>query len=141
MRSSSTRHIYPGLLAKARHWPEKGLLREFPLSCTIHSLKAVVLHCCHVRLFDSFFTKFFWRSEATVAGVFERFGVSFVSSVLAGDRCHNGLFIVWEYMFVLIWSGLTYNTDFCTYGRMLARAFFLVRFLLRRFLRAVMNAL
>ena len=58
VRSSSTRHIYPGLLAKARHWPEKGLLREYPLSCTIHSLKAVVLHCCHVRLFDSFFTKF-----------------------------------------------------------------------------------
>ena len=62
---------------------------------------------------------FFWRSEATVAGVFERFGVSFVSCVLAGDRYHNGLFIVWEYMFVLIWSGLTYNTDFCTYGRRL----------------------
>ena len=60
---------------------------------------------------------FFGRSEATVAGVFERFGVSFVSCVLAGDRYHNGLFIVWEYMFVLIWSGLTYNTDFCTYGR------------------------
>ena len=27
--------------------------------------------------------------------------------------------LVWEYMFVLIWSGLTYNTDFCTYGRRL----------------------
>ena len=52
-----------------------------------------------------------------MAGVFDRFGVSLVSSVLAGDRYHNGLFIVWEYMFVLIWSGLTYNTDFCTYGR------------------------
>jgi hypothetical protein len=42
VRSSSTRPVYPGLLANARHWPEKGLLREFPLSCTIHSLKAVV---------------------------------------------------------------------------------------------------
>ena len=63
------------------------------------------------------FSRSFWRSEATVAGVFDRFGVSFVSSVLAGDRYHNGLFVVWEYMFVLIWPGLTYNTDFCTYGR------------------------
>ena len=37
-----------------------------------------------------------------MAGVFERFGVSIVSNVLAGDRYHNGLFTVWEYMFVLV---------------------------------------
>ena len=42
--------------------------------------------------------EFFVRREATVAGVFERFGVSLVSSVLAG-RYHNGVFIVWEYTF------------------------------------------
>ena len=79
------------------------------------------------------FPRSFWRSEATVAGVFDRFGVSFVSSVLAGDRYHNGLFIVWEYMFVLIWSGLTYNTDFCTYGEKVTSA------CRRHFLSVVLN--
>ena len=44
--------------------------------------------------------EFFVRREATVAGIFERFGVSLVSSVLAGYRYHNGVFIIWEYTFV-----------------------------------------
>ena len=64
------------------------------------------------------------RREATVAGVFERFGVSIVSSVLAGYRYHNGVFIVWEYTVVLIWFGLAYNTDFCTYGRICSQGLF-----------------
>jgi hypothetical protein len=34
---------------------KKGLLREFPPSCTIHSLKAVVFALWHVRLFDLIF--------------------------------------------------------------------------------------
>ena len=89
-------------------------MRVFHLSPPLVYWQLSFLHYFHVCLFDVTFTKFFVQREATVAGVFERFGVPLVSSVLAGYRYHNGVFNVWEYTVVLIWFGLAYNTDFCT---------------------------